>query len=381
MSAASFSRRHFLATYGSAAIGLGAAGAVAGCASSPAASGAKPSDKGEVVVITWGDPQKAKLLGAAFKEATGITLRLVPGDNSADFYSKVKAGGPGQYDVVISNVGFVPLYEQAGLVETLNLKDFSAAEELYPQFRTDTRFQYLKAPDQSLAFPNQWGAYGMTYLTSSSVRTNGPISWEALWRAPRGKVMLSSYYVNNLALAGRMIGLSWDEVFAMEGAALEKAKQRLIALKPFQNPTSGETQINDFVTKTVDVGLVYSLGFGTTVNRKAGSDIAKSVVPVEGVFGALDGQMLLKGARNRSNALEWINFCGGKQAQLIFWDLDRSPTSNRAATEAIIAKGGLDAEDLKAQQGDRPDIAAGMAQQRQPDHPEAWNTAWDHVIA
>jgi spermidine/putrescine transport system substrate-binding protein len=333
------------------------------------------------VVITWGDPKKAKLLGDAFKQETGISLRLIPGDNSSDFYNKIKAGGPGQYDVVISNVGFVPLYEKAGLVEVLNLDDFPAADELYPAFRTDMRFNYLKASNRSLAFPNQWGAYGMTYSTIDTFKPKQPISWEELWRAPKGKVMLSSYYVNDLAIAGRIDGLSWNEVFAMNGPALDKAKQRLRNLKPFLDPDSTEDQINDFVTKTVDVGLVFSLGFGTTVNRKAGSAVVKSVVPAEGVFGALDGQMLLKGASNRANALKWINFCGGKRAQMIFWDLYRGPTANRAATEAIIAKGGLDKEDMKAQQGDRPDIAAAMAQQRDPDHSEEWNKAWDEVLA
>jgi len=375
MLSSKLTRRQFVAKSATAALGIGLGASLAGCQSAT-------SNKGEVVVITWGDPQKAKLLGDAFKQETGITLRLIPGANSNDFYNKIVAGGLGVYDVVITNVGYIPPYEKAGLIETLNLNDFSAADELYPAFRTDMRFQYLKAPNQSLAFPNQWGAYGMTYSTTATLKQPGePDSWEELWRAPKGKVMLSSYYVDNFAIAGRMTGLSWDQVFAMDGPALDKAKQLLIELKPFQMPTSTDSQINDFVTNTVDVGLVYSLGFDTTVNRKAGSVVAKSVVPSEGVFGALDGQMLLKGAPNRANALKWINFCGGKQAQLIFWDLYRGPTANQAATEAIIARGGLDAEDMKAQQGDQPEKCAAMVQQRQPDHSDLWNLAWDKVLA
>ena len=378
-------RRQFLAASGAAAAGIGLAGGLGGCNSSSStasrAPSAGPRGTGEVVVVTWGDPQKAKLLGDAFRQETGITLRLVPGDNSADFYNKIKAGGPGVYDVVISNVGYVPLYERDNLIEVLDLTQFSSSSELYQEFRTDKRFGYLKAPDQSLVFPNQWGSYGMTYRTAGASKPQGTPSWEALWRAPKGKVMLSAYYVNNLALAGRMIGLPWDKVFAMTGPDLDKSKQRLIDLKPFRSPSSGDAQVNEFVTKAVDVGLVYSLGFASKVNRKAGSAVAESAVPAEGVFGALDGQMLLKGARNRSNALKWIDFCGSKKAQLIFWERDRGPSSNRFATEEIISRGGLDAADIKAQQGDRPDIAAAMAQQRDPDHAEAWTKAWDQVLA
>jgi spermidine/putrescine-binding protein len=333
------------------------------------------------VLITWGDPQKAKRLGDAFKARTGITLRLVPGSGDTDFYDKIKAGGGEQYDVVISNVGFAPLYDRAGLIEVLDLAHFPAAGELYSAFRSDARFPYLRSPDRSLVFPNEWGVYAMTYNKTAAYKPAQPISWEALWKAPRGKVMLDGFSVTNLALAGRMSGLTWDEAFAMDGAALDRAVQRLIALKPFSTADSDQVTIDAFRTEKVDVGMIFSLGFSQTLNSKLGQDLGASVVPQEGAVGALDGQMLIKGARNRDNALELIDFIGGHQAQTILWDLYRSPTANRAATEAIIARGGADAALMRAQQGDDPTVAAGISQLRQPDHPEAWNQAWDRVLA
>jgi spermidine/putrescine transport system substrate-binding protein len=125
----------------------------------------------------------------------------------------------------------------------------------------------------------------------------------------------------------------------------------------------------------------FGIGFADTIKAKVGKDIAKSVIPTEGTIGALDGQVLLKGARNRENALKFINFLGGKRAQLIQWDLYKTPTANRVATEAILARGGADAASLKSQHGDEPSIAAAMSQIRQPANPDAWNKAWDHVLA
>jgi spermidine/putrescine transport system substrate-binding protein len=375
---AGLSRRRFLtgATTLSAAVGLGA---TTGC-SSGSGSGSG-TGKGEVVVITWGDPQKAKRLGDAFKEETGITMRLVPGSGDSDFFNKIKAGGGAQYDVVISNVGFASLYEQAGLIETLDLTQFPAADELYPEFRNDSRFSYLKGPDKSLVFPNQWGVYSMTYSTVSSFQPAKPISWEALWQAPKGKVVLDGFYLTNLALAGRMSGLSWDEVFAMDGAPLDRAADRLIQLKPFQSYDSDDLMIDAFRTEKTYIGMVFSLGFAHTLNKKLGKELAASVMPSEGAVGALDGQMLIKGARNRANALKLINFIGGQRAQTIFWDLYHGPTANKAATEAIIARGGDEAALLQAQHGNDPSIAAGLHQLRQPDHPEAWNKVWDRILA
>jgi spermidine/putrescine transport system substrate-binding protein len=372
-------RRQFLGRSGAVALALG--GGLAGCSRRGGRQGSGGQrDKGEVVVITWGGAEKARLADA-FKEETGIRMRLVPGSDDADFYNKVKVGSGEQYDVVISNVGFVPLYERAGLIEVLDLKQFPAAHELYPEFRTDTRFEYLKGPDRSLVFPNQWGAYSLTYSTIVPSRPAEPVSWEELWRAPKGKVMLDGFYVTNIALAGRMSGVPWDGVFAMDGPALDEATQRLIDLKPFQLATAETVMVSAFRTRKATIGMLFSLGAATTINRKAGRDIARSVVPTEGVVGALDGQMLIKGARNRDNALEFINFLGGKRAQTIFWELYHGPTANRAATEAIIARGGPDGELMKAQRGDEPKIAAALVQLRQPDHPEAWNQAWDRVLA
>jgi spermidine/putrescine-binding protein len=337
--------------------------------------------KGEVVVITWAGADKAKLLGAAFEKKTGIKLRLIPGEGDADFYNKIKAGGGDQYDVVISNVGFTPLYRRAGLIELLDLNDFSAADELYPEFRTDMRFDYLEAPNRAWAFPHQWGSYAMTYNTQVPFQPRKPISWEELWRAPRGRVMLDGFNVTNIALAGRMTGATWDEAFSLSGSALDEATQRLIDLKPFRLATAETTAINDFRSKRVVIGMIFSLGFGSTVNRKVGSEVARSVIPTEGVLGALDGVMLVKDARNRDNALEFIDFEGGRAAQTIFWDLYRGPTANRVATEAIIDRGGLDAELMRAQHGDKPEIATQLVQLRQPDDAAAWDDAWDRVLA
>jgi spermidine/putrescine transport system substrate-binding protein len=363
-------RRRFIRGMGAATVVTGAT--LAGCGSASA---------GEVVVITWGDPEKSSRLGAAFKAETGITLRLVPGNDDADFYNKIRAGGAGQYDIVISNVGFAPLYHQAGLIEVLNLNDFAAAAEIYPQFRTDLRFNYLLAPNRSLVFPNQWGVYGLTYSTTAPAQPAQPISWQALWQAPKGKVMLDGFYVTNIALAGRMTGVPWADVFAIKGKDLDSAVRRLVDLKPFQLANAEQVAINDYLTGETYAGMVNSLGFAMSINRKAGRDVAVSVIPQEGVIGALDGQMLLKGARNRDNALRFINFLGGHQAQTIFWELYRGPTANRVATETILAKGGQDATLMKVQQGDQPNVAAAMTQLRQPDDPSAWNDAWDRVLA
>lgn len=346
-----------------------------------AACGTPSSKKGgEVVLITWADPQKAKRLGDAFKAKTGITMKMVPGDGDVDFFNKIKSGGGDQYDVVISNVGYAQTYEKNGMIETLDLGHFPSTKELYPAFRNDMRFSYLKGPDKSLVFPNEWGVYAMTY-SKAAYKSAAPTSWDALWKAPHGKVVLDGSLVVNLGMTLRAMGMPWDQVLAAQGADLDKAVDRLRQLKPFLTSGSGQASIDAFRTEAAVIGQIFGLGFYKTVNDKIGQEVTGSVVPSEGAIGALDGQMLIKGARNRDNALELIDFIGGQKGQEILWDLYLQPCANKAATEAIIGRGGSDATVMKVQEGDDPVVCAGLLQVRQPDHPEAWNQAWDRVLA
>jgi spermidine/putrescine transport system substrate-binding protein len=363
-----FSRRGFLKL--GLISTLGTAGALSGCS-----DGAQKPDAakkpGEVVVLSWGGPEFTDKVGNAFKAKTGVSLRMVSAGGDSEFLSKVKSGGGDEYDVVITNVGFV---------ETLDLRDFKSTSEISPEFINDPRFGYLLGKGKSLAFPNQWGAYGLTFNPAKFTMPSGA-SWNSLWDAPKGSVILDGFYVTNIAMAGRASGLSWGESFDMSGDTLKKAVQLLKDLKPFLLATSDPLVIDAYLTEKVVAGMVFSLGLAGTVNRQAKKNLLQTVVPTEGVIGALDGQMIVKGARNRENAKLFIDFLGSSEGQLIMWDLFHSPTSNKKAMESILSRGGLDADLLRSQQGDSPKAAAALTQLKSPTHAAEWNLAWDEVLA
>jgi spermidine/putrescine transport system substrate-binding protein len=371
-------RRHFIGKSGGAILAVG------GIGSFVAASNAYGSrDSNQVVVLTWGDPATATLLQAEFKKQTGINLVFVPGVNSADFFNKVVTGGSGQYDVVTSNVGYVPLYVQRKLIEPLDLRRFSNAAELHPSFRTDRRWKkwyLIKPADLVWAMPRLWGTYSMTYRVDF-VQPTYPISWREMWNVPKGKAMTNVTPNQMIAYAGRLNGVPWNKVMSMQGADLEAAVQRLRKLKPFSLLTSEADQITSFVAGESWIGQVFGLGFAARVNAQAGSHICKSVIPLEGAFGSLSGSMLLKGARNRANALRYINFSAGRKSQLIYWQQYHSPLVNRVATKMILAKGGPDAKNMLDQRANDFKLAAGLIQQQTPADQTAWTHAWDEVLA
>jgi spermidine/putrescine-binding protein len=220
----------------------------------------------------------------------------------------------------------------------------------------------------------------MTYRTDVVQPTN-PVSWEELWKVPHGKVESDNAPVQLLAIAGRLNGIPWDSVLSMNGRDLQAAVNRLRELRPIGLPSSTTEKINAFRTKDAYIGQTFSLSFADILNKQVGAPLAKSVIPAEGTFGALDGPMLLKGAPNRANAMKYIDFEAGRESQEIYWSQYQSPTANRVATEAIIRKGGTDERLMKAQAGSRPEVAAALIQQQDPADPAAWTRAWDQVIA
>ena len=370
-------RRQFIGRSAGTALAVGGVGSlIAACG-----GGSGNGDGGEVVVLTWGGAYIGPEVARGLKEKTGITLRPVAGESDSDFFTKVKAGGGSQYDVVIANVGFAKAYEQAGLIEPLAVADFTSTKDLYPQFTEDTRFPNVLGNGKVLSFPNLWGSYAMCWNTEVDYQPSEPYSWKALWEAPRGRVQFHGNTSEVIVYAALAYGIPADRVFSLTGSELEQVEEYLIELKPFFLSASDETSQNGFRTQKAWIGSIFGLASDLLINERAGKRVTAAAIPEEGTFGALDGLQLVKGAKNRENALEFIDFFASHENQLEQWALNKYAPSNRRTVEAILRKGGEDATLIEALRADKPDIAASMIEIREPDDSAAWDAAWDRIRA
>jgi spermidine/putrescine transport system substrate-binding protein len=357
----------------------GAALAVGGLGSALAACGTSSK---EVVVLTWGGTYLAPHVADGFQRQTGITMRAVPGASDADFITKLKAGGGSQYDVVIGNCGYAHLYAEADIIEVLDLSAFQSAAELYPQFREDMRFPYLLGRDKALCFPNLWGPYSLTFNTTVPYQPATPYRWADLFAAPKGKVLFHGPAAEEqIPIAGMAAGVPLSEVFDISGNRLHEAAQKLIGLKPYQISESDEDTANKYRHGDAYIGTAFGLGVGELINQAAGKTLARSVIPAEGAIGALDGQQLVKGARNRANAIKFIDYFGGKQNQRWLFEQLKYAPSNRETVEALLEAGGSNAEFIRAAHMDQPSVAAGLGQLKPAKRPQEWAAVFDQVQA
>src|SRR5262245_60232682 len=149
------SRRTFVGRSAGAALAIGGL-------SNVLVSGRAASQTGTVVVMAWENYVHAEIQ-KRFRAATGITMRGIPADSDQDMFTKLKAGGGEQYDIVFANAGFCPFYREAGLIEPIDLTQIPAAKNLWPIFKIDTSFPYVVAPNQTLLYPSMWASFGICW--------------------------------------------------------------------------------------------------------------------------------------------------------------------------------------------------------------------------
>jgi spermidine/putrescine transport system substrate-binding protein len=357
----------------------GAALALSGLSTFPASSKA---DSGTVVVMAWENYVDAEIQ-KRFHAATGITMRGVAADSDQDMFTKLKAGGGEQYDIVFANAGFCPFYHKAGLTEPLDLNEIPAAKNLWPIFKTNTDFPYVLEANKTLLYPSMWASFGICWNVDQ-FQVPAPYSWKSLWDAPKGKVILQGAGDDFISLAGLALGVPRSEIYAMTGPTLKKAADYLRQLKPFQISASSDLVTADAIrTGKAVVGQATSLGLAYRINEKAGKHVADIKLPSEGALGWVDGPQLVKGAKNRENALKFIDFLMGDPAmQDWLWQANVFGMASQTTSERILKSGAqLNAPVYDALGGGKPELATNMVFQAPSNYPKEWAAAYDAVLA
>ncbi|WP_106478436.1 polyamine ABC transporter substrate-binding protein [Phytohalomonas tamaricis] len=94
--------------------------------------------------------------------------------SNAEMFSKLRAGGDAQYDVVVPTDYYVPRLAKAGLIQPLDASEIKGREHLMDEFRHPAY-----DPDDRYSVPYLWGVTGIVYNTRTL--PDLPHSWGALF--------------------------------------------------------------------------------------------------------------------------------------------------------------------------------------------------------
>ena len=367
------SRRRFLGASALTVAGGLSVGALSGCGSSGGGDN-------EVVVLGWSsyvDPEITKMMSDA-----GLSVRGVPAETDQEMFTKLKAGGGANYDIVFANCGWSPTYYKAGLIEAFDITEVPSYQQLYPIFREDTSLPYILEPNKVILYPNLWDSLALMWNTQVAFQPSEPYSWSAMWdgQVPKGKVILKGAPEDFLAVSGLSLGVPKHKIYAMTGDELNSAAEHLAQLKPFQIGPSDDIFANAIRSEKAWIGQASNIAAAAKLNKTAGSEVAKAVIPKEGSLGWIDGMQLVAGAKNRANALSFMDVWSSAPVQDFLYQTYGFSPCNRESTERQIAAGGEAAENIYSHGGDQPENAKHLVFQGPPDNPAEWARAYDEIV-
>ena len=274
-----------------------------------------------VNVCSWGEYIDESLI-EQFEMETGITVNYQTVSDNETLYSQLKTGGA-DFDVVVPSD-----YMVARLIAEDMLAEIDYSN--VPNFDLiDGRFKNLSYdPENKYTVPYTWGTVGIIYNTTM---VDEPItSWSAMFDEKyAGEVVM----IRNSrdALAAGLLYLGYD-VNTTDPAQIQEAYQLLADAKAkgvyqgfymdeiFQKMEGGNAAIT----------MYYA---GDYLSMLENNEDLAFVVPEEGSNWFVDAMCILKTARNKTEAEEWINFIASTQCNLANMDYIWYASPNAEALE------------------------------------------------
>jgi spermidine/putrescine-binding protein len=303
MTRGAMTRRQFLGR-----MAAGAALAASGCAR-PRRAAAK-----RLRIMVWDGYDDAEALDG-FTKKTGIEIRTTYIASNDELFAKLKAAGPGAYDLVTPYMGFIKRLYEAGLLAPIDPARISNFKEIMPVFRKGYWIGYF-GPNTVTGVPYVWGSLPLIY--NADVVKPTPESWEAFYD-PRykGKVAIVDdkigfILVTTLLLRGKIGPL--EDISWLTKDQLRAVFAKLKQLKPQLRAIADGTGSLALMLESKDAWLAGGWEKATIDCQRAGMNV-KQVIPKEGSFSWVDSWCLVKGSKNEDLVYPFIEHMTAVPAQ------------------------------------------------------------------
>ena len=305
---------------------------LSGCAmkDEPSSSNAGTSNSGssgqrEVVVCGWGENIDEDLFDL-FEEKTGIKVIYQTAESNEMMYSKVAMGGSG-YDVVVPSDYMIAQMIEEGLLAELdfdNIPNFSLISDRFKNLVYD--------PDNKYSVPYTWGTLGIIY--NPTMISDEIDSWEALFDM-RYEGMASMIGNPRDAIATALMYLGYS-INTTDEDQIREAYD-LIAVSKAAGVYQGFFMDEIYDKMEVGETALCTYYAGDYLSMYDNNPDLKYVIPKEGSNWFVDAMCVLKDAKNKTEAEEWINFICSTEASLRNMDYIWYASPNETALEEYPA--------------------------------------------
>ena len=278
----------------------------------------------QVYVYNYGeyiDPEVIKM----FQEETGIEVVYDEYETNEIMFAKI-ASDPSSYDVVCPSDYMVSRMISLDMVEPLDYEQLpNTLEHIGKQY-----FEAMEAfdPGNQYAVPYFWGTVGILYNTNM---VDDPVtSWDILWNPKyKGEILMQDSVRDAFMIPMIRNGFSINTI---DPAEVEIATQDLIAQAPLVQAYVVDQVRDKMIGNEAALGVIYS---GEALYCQWENEDLEYVVPDEGSLVWFDSWVITKNARNRENALKWIDFLSRPEIALMNFEYITYSVPNETAREMI----------------------------------------------
>jgi spermidine/putrescine transport system substrate-binding protein len=291
------------------------------------AGNAQAEENKTLYIFNWSQYMDPELI-EAFEQKHDVKVVRNFYNSLPEMFSKLRAGGDSQYDIIVPSNYFVPRLIETGLVQKLDHSKIPNLENLHPKFKDpsfDSGNQYSAA--------YQWGTTGLIY--NSKTLDEAPNSWSILFDdAVNSKYPFAMISDGQVDMATACAYLGYD--YRCTDQAQWKEAARLILdtknRENFSGFNDGTPQLQQIAQGVIHAGMTYNGDylFYKSEDPEAYKNI-EFTIPKEGAELWVDSMMIPAEAPNPDLAHKFINFILDAEigARLSNWTFYSSP--NEAA--------------------------------------------------
>lgn len=274
--------------------GLLIAMSLIGCGSS-GTSGAKGADKGELNVFVWTEYVPDSVF-EKFTEDTGIKVNVSTYSSNEDMLSKVKSESEGTYDVVLPSDYMIQLMIAQDMLEPLEKEKLTNIGNIGSAY-LDPSYD----PGNVYTVPYQGGVAAIAVNTS---KITTPIKSYADLFDPSlaGELVVLDDYRAVIGMTARSLGYSMNET---DPEKLAQIEEKLLSLKNNVSVYDSDSPKSVMISGDCNVGMIWSAEIA--LSHSENPDI-QVVYPEEGPYVFMDNWAILKGSKNKENAMTFINY-------------------------------------------------------------------------
>ena len=252
--------------------------------------------EGDLFLYNWSDYTSPELI-ERFEQETGIKVTLDTYDSNETLLAKLKQGGTG-YDIVVPSHNFIQIFIQEGLLQPINAKQLSGYGNIEKRWQNPPW-----DPGNVYTVPWQWGS--TSYAIDTATYGGDINTYKVLFEPPaelRGKIGMFKTPDEVIPMAQIYLGI---DLCSEDADDMSRVYDLLAAQKAHVKVYNSDGIKERLVSGDAAAHMIWN-GYSLRSRKEKGT-LAYAYAK-EGVLSWFDNIAVPVGAKNKDNALKFIEF-------------------------------------------------------------------------